>query len=58
MVVRTLTAQGVTPPLQGVITRQSATFLCTVCFNDVRFAQLDKCRSPGGEAAASGFAQC
>ena len=34
----------------GVITRQRATFLCTVCFIAVRFAQLDKCRSAGGEA--------
>ena len=50
MVVGTLTAQGVTPPFRGVITRQRATFLCTVCFIAVRFAQLDKCRSAGGEA--------
>ena len=49
----------------GMVTRQCATFLCTVCFIAVRFAQLDKRRSAEeeaalnnrGESAAPGFAQ-
>ena len=38
----------------GMVTRQCATFLCTVCFIAVRFAQLDKRRSAEGKGGGGG----